>query len=349
MSTADRLGAQAGCLQPASPSAPSVSVIINTVDRARSLAALLAALEQQAYPCFEVIVVVGPTRDDTLELLAGYAQRLRVLRCARANLGESRNVGLLAARGDIVAFIDDDAVPCRTWLAQLAAAFTHPAVAAVGGSVYLVHPAQPAIQHRLGIVSGLGEHTNVRGGAIGGPPVGAGIFWSERPMGTNMAFRRAALLAAGGFDAYYAWVYDDADVALRLALAGYTVRGLLAAPVYHVPASSRNRVVRTFTGRWWIGTQAAAYFAVQNGRASGHRAGAILLHVLQLAHGVWLLSGELHRDGKISRRALWSRRWRGTLAALHGALDGLGRRHLVAEPPAPAAARQSAAGEAANA
>jgi GT2 family glycosyltransferase len=319
--------------------------VVNTVDRAQSLAALLTALEQQAYPCFEVIVVVGPTQDGTLQLLAGYAGRLRVLRCARANLGESRNVGLLAARGELVAFIDDDAVPCRTWLAQLAAAFTHPGIAAVGGSVHLVYPEQPAVQHRLGVVSALGEQENVRRGFIG-PPEGAGSFWTERPMGTNMAFRRAALLAAGGFDAYYAWVYDDADAALRLALAGYSVRGLDAAPVYHIPASSRNRVVRTLTGRWWIGAQAAAYFAVQNGRAARQDARAILVYVLQLVHGVWLLSGELRRDHKISSRAMWSRRWRGTLAALRGALDGLGHRHLLppqaveaAAPAQPARAR----------
>lgn len=168
-------------------------------------------------------------------------------------------------------------------------------------------------------------------------------------MGTNMAFRRTALLAAGGFDAYYAWVYDDADVALRLALRGFSVRGLLAAPVYHIPASSRNRVVRTLTGRWWIGAQAAAYFAVQNGRAAGQRAGAILVYVLQLVHGVWLLSGELHRDHKISRRELWSRRRQGTLAALRGALDGLGRRRLLPPQPVEEAAPARAGREGANA
>lgn len=307
---------------------PAVSVVVNTVDRAHSLAVLLAALEQQAYPNFELIVVVGPTQDQTLKLLAAYAGRLRVLRCARANLGESRNIGLAAAQGEIVAFIDDDAVPCRTWLAQLTAAFSHPQVAAVGGSVYMVYADGPHLQHRLGIVSDLGEQQNVRSSdAL--PPAGKGLVWTERPMGTNMAFRRAALLAAGGFDGYYAWVYDDADVAMRLALAGYSVRGVMQAPVYHIPASSRNRIVRTLTGRWFVGTQAAAYFAVQNGRAAGQQAADILVYVLQLVHGVWLLSGQLRREGKINRRQMWARRGRGTLAALQGALAGLGRRRLL--------------------
>jgi glycosyltransferase involved in cell wall biosynthesis len=333
---------------PGAGSWPSVSVVVNTVDRAGALATLLAALEQQDYPCFELIVVVGPTQDDTLARLAAYAGRLRVLRCARASLGESRNIGLLAARGEIVAYIDDDAAPCRTWLAQLAAAFSDPAVALVGGSVYLVHPQQPVIQHRLGVVSNLGEQVNVRA-ANTDWPAGRGRLWTERPMGTNMAFRRAALLAIGGFDAYYAWVYDDADVALRLLRAGYSVRGLRAAPVYHIPASSRNRVVHTLTGKWWIGTQAAAYFAVQNGRAGGQGGREILVYVLQLVHGVWLLSGELRRDGKIDGRAQWSRRWRGTLAALRGALAGLGRRRLLTVQPAPGAAADASAKQAVSA
>ena len=154
---------------------PPVSVVVNTVDRADSLAVLLAALEQQAYPNFELIVVVGPTEDHTLHLLGAYADRVRVLRCGRANLGESRNIGLQAARGEIVAFIDDDAVPCRTWLAQLVAAFTHPQMAAVGGSVHMVYPDAPVLQHRLGIVSDLGEQQNVRSPGML-PPGGRGIL-----------------------------------------------------------------------------------------------------------------------------------------------------------------------------
>ncbi|MCA9924022.1 MAG: glycosyltransferase family 2 protein, partial [Anaerolineales bacterium] len=48
------------------------SVIVNTTDRANSLRTLLRALEHQSYPYFEVVVVVGPTKDNTLEILAEY-------------------------------------------------------------------------------------------------------------------------------------------------------------------------------------------------------------------------------------------------------------------------------------
>ena len=119
----------------------SFSVVVNTTDRAASLRTLLRALDHQSYPHFEVVVVVGPTKDNTLEILAEYGSRVQVLRCARANLSKSRNIGLAAASGDIVAFIDDDAAPSRNWLRQLRRIFADPNVAGSGGMVYVVHPA----------------------------------------------------------------------------------------------------------------------------------------------------------------------------------------------------------------
>ena len=140
----------------------SFSVVVNTTDRAASLRTLLRALDHQSYPHFEVVVVVGPTKDNTLEILAEYGSRVQVLRCARANLSMSRNIGLAAASGDIVAFIDDDAAPSRNWLRQLRRIFADPNVAGSGGMVYVVHPNQPVIQHRLGVGSAVAEQIDVR-------------------------------------------------------------------------------------------------------------------------------------------------------------------------------------------
>jgi glycosyltransferase involved in cell wall biosynthesis len=315
------------------PSAIPVSIVVNTVDRAGALAALLAALEHQSYAHFEVIVVVGPTRDHTLDVLAQYAGRVRVLRCNRANLSESRNLGLRAARGEIVAFIDDDAVPSYHWLAQLIAVFAEARacgqdIAVVGGSVYLVHPAQPLIQHWLGMISNLGEQQDVR--LPGADEIGGmGVFWTERPMGTNMAFDRRTLLAVGGFDPYFEWVFDEADVTMRLALAGHGVRSLTEAPVYHVPGSSRNRVARTYTGRWWIVTKASVYFAVRNGRAAGQPWRDIGLRVLHIVHGAWIGNWQLFHYGHITRREMWARRLRAVAAGMQGAGQGLGARRLL--------------------
>ena len=174
---------------------PTISIVVNTTDRAKPLANLLHALEHQSYPHFELIVVVGPTKDETLSVLEPYGQRVQVLRCDQANLSQSRNIGLLAARGDIVAYIDDDAVPSYRWLEQLASLFSDELLAGTGGMVYLVHPANPVIQHRLGAVSSLAEQIDTRSSWLEQlVPPGSGKQWTGRMMGTNMAYRRRDLL-----------------------------------------------------------------------------------------------------------------------------------------------------------
>ena len=181
------------------------SIVINTIDRVQSLIKLLKVLEHQNYQDFEVIVVVGPTSDNTVDALREYEGRIRLIRCPTANLSMSRNLGLRAAAGDIVAYIDDDAVPSRNWLAQLNYIFaTDSNIAATGGSVYLIHPFQPMIQHSLGVFSVSGKQYDVRNGLLDHLPIeGKGEFWTMRMMGTNMAYRREVLLSIGGFDELY--------------------------------------------------------------------------------------------------------------------------------------------------
>ena len=302
-------------------SQPAISLIINTTDWAASLSTLLRALEHQSYPDFEVLVVVGPTADNTLDILQQYGERLRVLHCAQANLSQSRNIGLLAAKAEIVAFIDDDAVPCHHWLQQLAERFQDPELAGSGGSVFLIHPNRPLIQHRIGIVSSLAEMVDVRQSwveSIVPEPKHLGRLWIGRMMGANMAFRRRDLLAIGGFDEFYEWVYDDTDISFRLAAAGKIVEPVLNAPVYHVPASSRNRTVFTPYGRWWIQTKASLYFALKNSQQSGETFGQIGLRCLYTIHGHWIWGGQLRRDGLIGRNALWSMRRAELKATLQG-------------------------------
>lgn len=279
------------------------SLIINTIDRAVPLRTLLNALEQQSYPHFEVIAVVGPTHDNTLEMLAEFGPRVRVVRCPSANLSQSRNIGLHAARGEIVAYVDDDAIPCYHWLAQLNQLFANPQLAGTGGKVYRINPENPLIQHHLGIASGLAEQLDARASWVDGiVPDGMGYQWVARMMGTNMAYRRHDLLEVGGFDEFYQWVYDDSDVALRLVNAGKLVYPVREAVVYHAPASSRNRQVNTGIGNWWIQTKAAVYFSIKNGPFGGNSWQDITLRCLHLWHGHLLWYGYLRRNKKIS---LW--------------------------------------------
>ena len=311
----------------------TISLIINTTDRAGPLRTLLRALEHQSYPHFEVVVVVGPTGDNTLEVLSEYDGRVRVLRCPRANLSQSRNIGLLAARGDVVAFVDDDAVPSRRWLEQIARLFEDPGLDATGGVVYMVNPRRPWVQHRIGIISSLAEQVDVRSSWVEAiVPPGVGSHWIGRMMGTNMAFRRRALLEIGGFDEFYVWVYDDSDVAVRLSRAGKTVWPVKEAAVYHVPASSRNRVAFSLNVKWWVQTRSVVYFSIKNGLAAGDSARSILSRCLHFAHGHWTWSGQLWREGSLTFLQFLRMRFQEVRSVLAGAARGLLRPPKLIDP-----------------
>lgn len=302
------------------------SLVVNTIDRAGPLHTLLRALEHQSYPHFEVIVVVGPTRDHTLEVLAQYDGRVRLLRCPTANLSQSRNMGLMAARGDLVAYIDDDAVPSHHWLAQLNRLFADPQLAGSGGKVYRIDPDKAAVQHHLGIASGLAEQVDVRLSWLEPLlPPGEGYQWHGRMMGTNMVFRRGDLLAAGGFDEFYQWVYDDTDIALRLVNEGRLVHPVKEAVVYHVPASSRNRNVNSSIGNWWIQTKAAFYFSLKNGPRGGNSRADIFRRCLHLWHGHLLWYGNLRRQRLITFGQHWRMRLQEARGAASGTFHGLRR------------------------
>ena len=97
----------------------SISVIINTYNRRQSLAITLRSLAWLDYPHFEVIVVNGPSADDTEDFLNAFSGNMKVGSCENRNLSESRNVGVQMASGEIVAFIDDDAIPIPAGSMQL--------------------------------------------------------------------------------------------------------------------------------------------------------------------------------------------------------------------------------------
>ena len=98
----------------------AVSIIVSTLNRADHLRNALTSLSHLDYPCFEIVVINGPSSDTTNELLEEWQPRIKIGLCLEANLSMSRNIGIALASGEIVAFIDDDAVVhpngCGTWL-----------------------------------------------------------------------------------------------------------------------------------------------------------------------------------------------------------------------------------------
>ena len=110
---------------------PSFSIVINTINRGAFLKETLRSFRWLKYAGdFEVITVNGPSTDNSDEVIRSWLPAIRAARCEVANLSVSRNIGICMAQGDIVVFIDDDAIPSRDWLERLVAAYRDPAVMA---------------------------------------------------------------------------------------------------------------------------------------------------------------------------------------------------------------------------
>jgi GT2 family glycosyltransferase len=234
-----------------------VSVVINTLDRADQLERTLGSLGQLRYPAFEAVVVQGPCRDRTSEVLDRFAPAIRVGTCPEPNLAMSRNIGVAMARGNIVAFLDDDAIPEPDWLDRLASAFTDPRVGGAGGFIRDrdgVH-----FQHQAIVADRLGEAESFPQLPA---ELGPGRYFS--PTGTNVAIRRAALLAIGGFDEEYAYFLDETDVNLRLAEAGWRLVSIPDAEVHHKFAASNLRRTDRVPRSLYLIARSKSYFCWVN-------------------------------------------------------------------------------------
>jgi GT2 family glycosyltransferase len=244
--------------------APAISVVVNTCNRREELRTLLGALNRQTFDRFEVLAVVGPSTDGTLDMLADeYPGRVRAIPCSEFNLSVSRNLGLRESAGDVVAFIDDDSVPSTTWLEQLAAAYEDDSVAGAGGRTYLVRDGHDRLQFLRGIFSVVAEQMDVRWGDAAPPPSRTPRdLWFPRFHGTNMSYRRSALAAIGGFDERFEYLYDDGDIGVRMGLAGFRLRQLDDAVVYHLGATTGNRGRHQYDLNWYSWSRSQNYFAL---------------------------------------------------------------------------------------
>ena len=134
---------------------PRVSVVIPTYRRPQLLDRVLGAIADQSLPSeeFEVVVVDDAANEGTQAQVAAWARRTQVRFRYAPVLGSAhgpaaaRNIGWRAARGEIIAFTDDDTVPDRDWLRAGLAAFT-PGVSGVGGRIVVPLPPRPTDYER---------------------------------------------------------------------------------------------------------------------------------------------------------------------------------------------------------
>lgn len=197
---------------------PAISVVVCAYNEEGRIAACLDSLARCDYPGLEVIVCDDGSTDGTLEIARGYPYR--VLALAHGGLSRARNAGLAATGGAIVAYLDGDAQCHPDWPYHMALGFEEQGVVAVGGPNLPVADAEFA--------------ERVVAACPGGPMhVLLSDDRAEHIPGCNMAMRRDALSAVGGFDEAFVSAGDDVDVCWKLLDRGGQIAFASAAQVRH--------------------------------------------------------------------------------------------------------------------
>jgi GT2 family glycosyltransferase len=203
---------------------PRVSVVVCAYNAADTLDDCLNALTGLKYPDFEIILVNDGSKDATGEVARRHAG-VRVIDIPNGGLSAARNVGLDAATGEIVAYTDADTRADEDWLTFLVQPFINSDVVASGGP-NVVPADDPPMAQSIARAPGGPTHVLLDDRI------------AEHVPGCNMAFRREALLAIGGFNPIYLRAGDDVDVCWRLQAKGWRIGFASSALVWHHHRSS---------------------------------------------------------------------------------------------------------------
>ena len=168
----------------------SVIVCAYTERRWDCLRAALESVRAQDVQPFEIIAVIDYNPALEKRVSAAYPDIKTISNGGRRGLSAARNTGVRCAQGTLVAFLDDDAVAERDWLARMLAHYADPAVIGVGGRVMPLWPGQRPRWFPE-------EFNWVVGCSYRGQPERLAVV--RNPIGCNMSFRRAFVEQLGGF------------------------------------------------------------------------------------------------------------------------------------------------------
>ena len=205
--------------------AVAVSIVVPTRNRPSDLQHCLGALSRQSgLESFEILVVDDGSDDvEAIRSVAAAHAGVRLVRQNGTGPAIARNAGVLAARGGVVCFTDDDCRPEPEWAARLQRALAAGADAA-GGRTLSGRPGDPFAEATEVIV----EH----------------LQWSERDASrvafapsNNLASSRSLLLRLPFDETFPHASGEDRDWCARLLAAGRTIVVVPEAVVRHLPST----------------------------------------------------------------------------------------------------------------
>lgn len=223
-----------------------VTVAIPCYNGSKYIGAAIESVLRQRYPANEVLVVDDGSTDESVKITKRYPVRL-LQHNGNRGLASARNTAIEAATGDVIVFIDADAVANTDLLAILLSGYNAPEIGGVGGQ---------------------GIEANIRSLADRWRRKHASQSHGDKPrdveflFGLCMSFRVDALRKCGGFNPFFRTNGEDVDVSLRLRKAGYRLCYLPDAQVYHQRTDDEMSLKRTMAA-WYE----AAYRAKQRNKA----------------------------------------------------------------------------------
>ena len=236
---------------------PLLSAIICTHNREQYLGAAIDSLLAQEFSDFEAIVVDNASSDRTKEVVEQRSGDPRLKYIYEPNIGLSvaRNTGAQAARGQILAYLDDDAVASSTWLQVLFSAYQeNEQLVVAGGKVTLLWP--PGVTAPNWLSPDLA-------GNLGAYDLGDRVVYIQQPgltpRGLNYSIRRSFLEEIGGFNVNLGRIGKKllsneelyvTEIALK---SGKQVAYLPNALVAHNVAPERLQKSWFWQRSWWQG------------------------------------------------------------------------------------------------
>ncbi len=218
------------------------SIIICTYNQAENLKQALAAVLKQKYARdkLEVLIIDNRSTDRTRQVVESFINNgdypVRYVYEPKPGLSHARNRGIREARGEIVIFIDDDALPKNEhWAANIVNVYSDPQVCAAGGDLEPSWPKGKKPQWLSNFLL---------------PPLGIADFGLSKvtelhypvyPWGANISYRKKSVREAGGFLTELGWSSngtmisgEETELNLRLEKAGKKIVYVPNAAVLHV-------------------------------------------------------------------------------------------------------------------
>lgn len=208
---------------------PFVSVIIPVYNGATGIEKTLIALQQQTYPTnsFEIIVVDNGSTDTTRDIVSKYNAQLleQPIRSSYA----ARNMGIAAARGDIIAFTDSDCVPHKNWLLHGVQYLETHNADIIGGFVSFTFSDTPSASEYADALINIDNESSI---AMHGMAATANLFVRRTVLNHVGVFNHT--LQSGG----------DNEWCARAKTAGFVMRFAKDAIVYHPARTFKELVIK---------------------------------------------------------------------------------------------------------